>query len=39
MGRHESSGLGNRRRFLIAITGILVLAFGTLAIVALIYPN
>jgi hypothetical protein len=37
MGRHKSTGLGYRRRFVIAIVAIAVLAFGVLALVALIY--
>lgn len=41
MGRHQSGwlppGWGHKHRFLIAIAGIVALAFATLAIVALIY--
>jgi hypothetical protein len=39
MGRHESPGWGHRRRFLVAVLGIVALGFAAMAVVALIFPD
>lgn len=39
MGRHKPPGWGHRGRFLVAFAGILALAFVTMVVVALLFPE
>jgi hypothetical protein len=39
MAKHNPPGWGHRRRFLVALVGIVALAFVTMAVVALIFPE
>lgn len=39
MGRHQPRGWGHRRRFVVAFVGLVAIAFLTMAVVALLYPN
>lgn len=39
MGRHQPPGWGHRRRFVVALLGIALLALAVMTLVALVFPE